>query len=1287
MKESIKKKFDSIDQSKIKVESTKELLGKIEKKLNSKTQENVDKAEALLDKFIAQAKAKNADIFVSSKPAPNLTPTQKKKATQVVKNKLDALMDTIANDPLLKDFNNSRRVKGGGKSDPLIDSERKARESGRRVSKKGWKNQYGASNGGRRYYEYRENRIDRKAPNYGSRPWLEDGGMVHPSNSMHEKFMVVEIMEDGSRKVHNKFPDMESAMMFGALKRNFLKKGSQLIIEDENGKQVYRSFKSGGKIDESTAMVLSQNKEIAHHTEELKEALKKNPEVEPWVIGKIERASTDMSDITHYLDGKTEYAKGGVLDAGTYKIGNPVKDEDGFYAQKVVDIGDYGQVAIANVYRRNLSDYSSLNYPVITKKQLNAHEIIAEGAYQKSYRENRGDYYKDKEAFENSIRNNMKQDKYADGGYMADGGSLLKSGYFAYPSGDGGDELGVFYDKQSMINFAVANKDKYGKLIFEGIEDGDILEVNKDDSKDVITWLFSRIGMNTKEANKKIKMWFISNYPEEEEQIDERVTFDDIWFDLKNQRNIYYALGNRFVIREVFEKIATIYGVEYDFIEKMYKRESYAKGGKIVDQYDGRTPEDIWNNLTKSQRQHFLYDHRSDIEAYRGDEELKSKQIVEAYNSDWKELDKDIKNRFANHTREGEYAKGGMMADGGKVRWQDVFAGDNALVIAENKMGVVIKPYGRRFHLRFPDGSEKTYSAEELEFFKDDEFAKGGEVGDFFYDSRKDKAFQVIFEDGDKIGIQYLGMDKKPVGGVTTITKNEFEYNVEKGSWGKWKQEYAKGGKIKVGDTIYKAWFKSPNNSSEKFYKVYVNAKSKVEAENKAKLIDGENFVHVSTPQTIFGQYQIRDIKSDNTAIYAKGGYTKRRDVKLIVIKNPNKKGTKDYLTIDKKDFLNGLNKFEEGGKLTKDYTYIKRSDVDQVAYYDEKGKTQIDFKPQNGFWVSKKALVDAGMNETKAKFDAKEVANEIIALSNKAWDTLSIESGSEIYASDSLQENLADEYYKLGIDKIYKKLTKPERKKVSDILTDENEHSLRNYLALRGFNGEAEYKNYAKMYEDTYAKFGYRSNWNPKNVDVSLGVVSGIYAKGGDIGFEKLANKVAKNYEGDKVKPKYQKEYGKTYDKAEAKEVGNKVAAKVYRQQLAKMEHGGKLPEDLGRYFIKTRSTKVIKMADLIPLRARPTGIANAEKYMKMAYDGEMEKRKPITIYKSQRKYRVLDGNSTYAVAKANGWENIWAEVVKNPNMKNVVKRTDDIFSRAKSIRKEGESWQDALQRAKSMK
>lgn len=47
-------------------------------------------------------------------------------------------------------------------------------------------------------------------------------------------------------------------------------------------------------------------------------------------------------------------------------------------------------------------------------------------------------------------------------------------------------------------------------------------------------------------------------------------------------------------------------------------------------------------------------------------------------------------------------------------------------------------------------------------------------------------------------------------------------------------------------------------------------------------------------------------------------------------------------------------------------------------------------------------------------------------------------------------------------------------------------------------------------------------------------------------LGFDALAKKVAQAYEGKKVAPKYQKQYGKTYSKQEAQEVGNKVAAKV---------------------------------------------------------------------------------------------------------------------------------------------
>jgi hypothetical protein len=61
------------------------------------------------------------------------------------------------------------------------------------------------------------------------------------------------------------------------------------------------------------------------------------------------------------------------------------------------------------------------------------------------------------------------------------------------------------------------------------------------------------------------------------------------------------------------------------------------------------------------------------------------------------------------------------------------------------------------------------------------------------------------------------------------------------------------------------------------------------------------------------------------------------------------------------------------------------------------------------------------------------------------------------------------------------------------------------------------------------------------------------IMAKGGRMGFKALSEKVASHYAGKSVPAKYQSEYGKFYDADEAKTVGNKVAAKVYRLQQGK--------------------------------------------------------------------------------------------------------------------------------------
>jgi hypothetical protein len=587
------------------------------------------------------------------------------------------------------------------------------------------------------------------------------------------------------------------------------------------------------------------------------------------------------------------------------------------------------------------------------------------------------------------------------------------------------------------------------------------------------------------------------------------------------------------------------------------------------------------------------------------------------------------------------------------------------------------------------------------------------------------------------------------VGGVTTITKNEFEYNVEKGSWGKWKQEFSKGGKLKFdGEDFSFLLGLSDKELSKRLdlirrqkdvnAKQYFSAKGKGESTTKIEQ-SGKN---LDNQERAIIEARVRKNKMSD------GKYVDKRNVHNIVIKNPNKNGANNYLSINSNDFLNGLHEYAKGGKLTDDYKYIKRGDVEHVVYRDSNGKEQLDFKPKNGFWVRKKALVDAGMNENKSesKFDVDDIVYNtktktlgIVRIADDKYGEVKTDADGNVNVDDLEIYNPFFQKYQnnakiapstkkeIESRELFKPFGNASKVKsinfgTTSLRKGENgwkaKNSVDNY---RGYDWEITTMKSMRgdlitravggktTKREGYSTFEYVMYQDPnitlmtskparitdkavgeqhkKALELFESKVNEKYAKGGEMGFEKLSDKVAKNYVGDKVKPKYQKEYGKTYDKAEAKEVGNKVASKVYRQQLDKMEHGGKLPEDMGRYFIKTSKTKVVNMSDLIPLRKRATGIANAEKNMKMAYDGEMDKRKPITIYKSQRKYRILDGNSTYAVAKANGWETIWAEIVKNPNMKNGLKRTDDIFSRAKSIRKEGESWQDALQRAKAMK
>lgn len=77
-------------------------------------------------------------------------------------------------------------------------------------------------------------------------------------------------------------------------------------------------------------------------------------------------------------------------------------------------------------------------------------------------------------------------------------------------------------------------------------------------------------------------------------------------------------------------------------------------------------------------------------------------------------------------------------------------------------------------------------------------------------------------------------------------------------------------------------------------------------------------------------------------------------------------------------------------------------------------------------------------------------------------------------------------------------------------------------------------------------------------------------YAGGGKVSFAEKSKAIAKKFEGKRVEPKYQKEYGKVYDKDEAKEVGNKIAGSQKAKYDAKAEKGAVVKKNRGNHKMK---------------------------------------------------------------------------------------------------------------------
>ena len=98
--------------------------------------------------------------------------------------------------------------------------------------------------------------------------------------------------EDGDYHIFNNYADG------GAIPEGYHQMPDGTIMPDS------AHLEHGGDVAESNLhMLMNQAEQFEHHAKELQEALSKNPRVDAWVVAKAERAATDLSDITHYLEG------------------------------------------------------------------------------------------------------------------------------------------------------------------------------------------------------------------------------------------------------------------------------------------------------------------------------------------------------------------------------------------------------------------------------------------------------------------------------------------------------------------------------------------------------------------------------------------------------------------------------------------------------------------------------------------------------------------------------------------------------------------------------------------------------------------------------------------------------------------------------------------------------------------------------------------------------------------------------------------------------------------------
>jgi hypothetical protein len=188
---------------------------------------------------------------------------------------------------------------------------------------------------------------------------MADGGTVEEQVSYLDRriknleSMVIVMNVDERENMYNTINGLKSE------REKLLRKKS--VEVEAPKKRFFGLFKKGGEtqqdeydVYDNKRMLKNQAVEIEHHSEELNSQVKMTKKVPAWVIAKMERATTDLSDITHYLDGENKMAHGGHVNGKKYEI---VPHSEKFIA---IEISSNGKNAIRN-FDGSLMEFYDIN--------------------------------------------------------------------------------------------------------------------------------------------------------------------------------------------------------------------------------------------------------------------------------------------------------------------------------------------------------------------------------------------------------------------------------------------------------------------------------------------------------------------------------------------------------------------------------------------------------------------------------------------------------------------------------------------------------------------------------------------------------------------------------------------------------------------------------------------------------------------------------------------------------------------------------------------------------------